>query len=124
VLTDAFGKLKSAAHANGFSNRLAICIRTENAIIKLVKAYNLATRISTINTVSADLHSVSLMQFRYMDDICFSSYDFDNMYNNLDIQRLIDAIHLLFKQFCSLDPNYEFLMLLTKQTNSDYNPNI
>jgi hypothetical protein len=37
---------------------------------------------------------------------------------------LIDAIRLLFEQFCPLDPNYEFLTLITKQTNSDYNLNI
>jgi hypothetical protein len=67
---------------------------------------------------------MGLMQFRYTDDICFSSYDFDNMYNNLDIRRLIDAICLLFEQFCPLDPNYEFSTLITKQTNSDYNLNI
>jgi hypothetical protein len=67
---------------------------------------------------------VSLMQFRYMNAISFSSYDFDNMYNNLDIHRSIKAIRLLFKQFCSLDPNYEFIMLVTKHTNSDFNPNI
>jgi hypothetical protein len=86
MLTDAFAKLKSQLKTNGLDNRLAICIRTENAIIKLVLAYNLATRISLIDTVSFAGSSRNLMQFRYTGEIAFLSYDFDNMYNNLNVK--------------------------------------
>jgi hypothetical protein len=86
VLTDAFTKLKSQLKTDGLDNRLTICIYTEDAIIKLVSAYNLATRISLTDTVFFAGFSRDLMQFRYTGEIAFSSYDFDNMYNNLNVK--------------------------------------
>jgi hypothetical protein len=86
VLTDAFTKLKSQLKTDGLDNRLTMYIHIEDTIIKLVSAYNLATRISLMNTVSFAGFSQDLMQFRYTGEIAFSSYDFDNIYNNLDIE--------------------------------------
>jgi hypothetical protein len=124
VLTDAFAKLKSQLKTDGLDNRLAICICTEDAIIKLVSAYNLATRISLMDTVSSAGSSRDLMQFRYTGKIAFSSYDFDNMYNNLDVEWSINAICSLFQQFCPFPPDFKFSVLVTTKTESTYNTNI
>jgi hypothetical protein len=57
--------------------------------------------------------------------LAFSSYDFENMYNNLNVEASISAINRLAVEFAGIDdPNCLFSVSFSNQTDSDFNLNI
>jgi hypothetical protein len=104
VLAEIFKVLKKASIVDNFDSSLSIYTNTKQAIRKA--NLMLQTRPAT-------------------DETCyFHSYDFEGMYNNLDIPTCILVITHLAKQFTHLPPHHIFYGSFKCHTKSDFNPNI
>jgi hypothetical protein len=122
VLELLFARLKTRAIEDGFDSALTICIHTEDAIHKAQKAFNLFHESKKY----PNKHILSVSPYVGTDTLlAFSSYDFKNMYNNLDIKASIFAINRLAVEFAGIDnPDCLFSVSFSNQTDSDFNPNI
>jgi hypothetical protein len=123
ILIQVHKNLLETTKERGFEDHITICIQTEDAIRKLNTAFDNA-RISLTNTGSSVTPRESLMLPRYTDEVEFTSFDFESMYNNLDVKSCIQAINLLVEHYCNFSPNHKFCIDLDILEKSDYNVNI
>ena len=122
VLGLLFKEVKKQAVEKDFESSLSVCINTDDAIRRAQKAFTLMYGVK----VSNEHNTLPSLPYVGTDTelLAFSSFDFEGMYTNLDVESCIQSINGLFLKYSGLPPDYKFSVAYNHVTDSDYNPNI